>query len=223
MHDMRESSIASSSKLMTSFRYSDIKYILDKLVAAISIILFAPLVIIICLLIYLNDGESPLFRQVRIGKLRKEFVMFKFRSMKHEKNKLLSNSGTISINETLSEANARYSRTIENDPRVTKVGKWLRKTHLDELPQLFNILLGDMSFVGPRPDVPAQQLEYTNEEWIQRHKVKPGLTGLSQIKASLTASERIKMDLYYVDHINLFHDLFILLSTSLKVLRFNSF
>lgn len=127
--------------------------------------------------------------------------MFKFRSMRQYADR----TGSF--------------RTATADPRITRVGKFLRATSLDELPQLFNVLIGDMSLVGPRPDVPAQRDDYTEDEWQIRHSVRPGITGLAQstLRSDATALQRRQMDLEYAERHNLLLDLKILLNTVVQV------
>ena len=119
-----------------------------------------------------------------------------------------------------------YVTTAEDDPRVTTIGRFLRKTHLDELPQLFNICLGHMSLVGVRPAAPSEMTQYSPNFWKKRHQKRPGLTGLSQLysgDSSFTLTQNKRLDIFYARHNNLFLlDLYILYKTAIKLLRFNS-
>jgi lipopolysaccharide/colanic/teichoic acid biosynthesis glycosyltransferase len=135
-----------------------------------------------------------LFRQVRIGLGGREFGMYKFRSM-------VRNAAAVG---------PYYTNAA--DPRITRVGAFIRRTSLDELPQLFNVLAGDMSLVGPRPDVPAQRSLYTNGEWAQRCSVRPGITGLAQatLRSEATPEQRLALDLRYAREHSLWLDLRIL-------------
>lgn len=174
-----------------------------------SLILFIFLVIpfiIIAILIKLDSKGSVFYRQNRIGQNCKEFKIFKFRTM-------VSNADQI----------GGYS-TSKNDSRITKIGQFLRKTSLDELPQVINVILGDMSLLGPRPDVPAQKINYTEDEWIKRHIVKPGISGLSQCRNrhNITNSARKKYDLFYNRNVNIILDIKIIFWT-LKVLKKGSY
>ena len=112
----------------------------------------------------------------------------------------------------------------EDDPRVTRVGRFLRKTRLDELPQLWNVLKGDMSLVGPRPDVPAQRTGYREPDWIERHRVRPGITGLAQatLRSSATPAERLELDLRYVREQSLWLDIRIVFATIRQLVRSGS-
>ena len=203
--------------------YHRIKRFLDLLMGAIFLIALVPILIIISVIIKFDSPGPIMFRQFRVTKNCRLFKMYKFRTMTHEEGEFAGRSGIIYQGETLEESNARYSRTIINDPRITRVGKFLRQSHLDELPQLFNIVKGDISFVGPRPDVPAQQIEYEPIHWEKRHSVPAGLTGLAQIEAPVTPAERTTLDLFYVEKANLKLDFKILFSTVLKILKLNSF
>ena len=169
------------------------------------VICFIPF-ILIALLIKIDSKGDIFYRQIRVGKNGKPFKIFKFRTM-------VSNADQI----------GSYS-TSKNDNRITKIGSFLRKTSLDELPQILNILLGDMSLIGPRPDVPAQKENYTETEYIQRHKVLPGITGLAQCRNrhNLTNSGRKKYDIFYNKKISFVLDMKIVLWT-LKVLKKGSY
>ena len=162
--------------------------------------------IVIAILIKFDSKGGVFYRQIRVGKDTKEFKIFKFRTM-------VSNADQI----------GGYS-TAKNDSRITKIGKFLRKTSLDELPQFFNVLLGDMSFIGPRPDVLAQKKNYTESEWIKRHKVSPGITGIAQSRNrhATTNSARKKYDIFYNKKVSLLLDIKIVLWT-LKVLKKGSY
>ena len=131
-----------------------------------------------------------------------------------------SSYGEVKENQNIYEARKDYKTTVNNDPRITRVGNVLRKFHLDELPQFYNVLIGDMSIVGPRPDVPAQKADYTSSQWIRRHKVKPGVSGLSQIYSShkkYSHNLRIALDIKYTKRNNLIMDINIILHTALSV------
>lgn len=170
---------------------------IDIILSLSSLILLSPLMLIVAALIYLDDHGSVLYKQVRIGFGGREFKILKFRSMVLNADKI-----------------GGYS-TMDGDPRITKIGRFIRRTSLDELPQLFNVLSGDMSIVGPRPDVPAQRSLYTSEEWEIRHRVKPGITGLAQAKrrSEATLEERKSMDLYYAENSSVWFDIKIIVMT----------
>ncbi len=167
------------------------KRAIDLLLAALAMGVLMPILIGAALAVKLDSPGPVLFRQQRVGRKTRVFGMFKFRSMVH-------NAALIGPYFTASA-----------DARITRVGKVLRKTSIDELPQLLNVLIGDMSLVGPRPDVPAQEALYDAGAWQQRHLVRPGITGLAQAKIRSTGSsqERLALDLEYVANQSLWFDL----------------
>lgn len=174
-----------------------IKLGIDFLGAMIGLIILAIPFAIIGIAIKLDSEGPVLFKSVRVGKDKKPFLMYKFRSMIKD-----------AVNVGLGLAVA------EKDPRITTVGKILRKYSIDELPQLINILKGEMSFIGPRPALPHQVEKYT--EWEKRRlEVKPGITGWAQVNGRnlLTWKERIKYDIWYVDNLSLLLDVKILFRT----------
>jgi len=177
------------------------KRVFDLIVAVVLLGLLSPLFALIAWLVYRHDKGPFLYRQQRVGLNGRHFGLLKFRSMVLNADKIGS-----------------YA-TQDADPRITAVGRFIRRTSLDELPQLINILRGDMSFVGPRPDVPQQRDLYTEEEWTKRHSVRPGLTGLAQatLRSSATPEQRKRLDLQYVDHCGLVFDLKIVLRTIIQV------
>lgn len=185
----------------------------DTVLAAIALVLAAPLVLVIALLIRLDSRGPILFRQHRIGLHGAEFEMLKFRTMQH-------GPGPASP----------LRQTTPNDPRVTRIGAWLRRTSLDELPQLLNVLRGEMSLVGPRPHAPGTlagdtPFELVSERYTARHRVRPGMTGLAQIRGwrgptptRETLLRRLECDLEYIENWSLRLDLKILLRTAGAVL-----
>ena len=186
---------------------ASLKRALDLLVALALLGLLAPLLLLIALLVRLDSSGPALFRQQRIGRGGVPFAMFKFRSMVVDAPRLGGHS------------------TAAGDPRITRYGRWLRRTSLDELPQLINVIRGEMSFVGPRPDVPAQRVEYSAEAWDLRHRVRPGITGLAQatVRSQAQPGERTALDLQYVKEQSLGLDLRILLLTVRQLLLRGSF
>jgi len=161
----------------------------DIVLSIIAIILLSPILIAISLVVAVNMGTPVLFAQERLGYKGKIFTVFKFRSM----------DGSKTINEALLEKVNEHTIKFKNDPRITPVGAFLRKSSLDELPQLFNVLIGDMSLVGPRPWVPE---EYKNlpKEWFARLDAKPGITGYAQIngRSDLDMDKIVEHDLEWV-------------------------
>lgn len=179
-----------------------IKRILDITISLIALIVFSPVMIVCAYLIKKNLGSPVLYKQKRPGLNEKIFEIYKFKTM-------LNSSG-------------RKDETDED--RMTDFGVKLRSTSLDELPQLINILKGDMSIVGPRPLMPSYLPFYTEEEKL-RHSVKPGLTGLAQTSGRnlLTWDEKLKKDVEYVNDITFLKDLSILINTVLKVIKKEGF
>lgn len=189
-----------------SYKFS--KRFIDIIGSIFAILLLAPILLLISLLIKIEDPKGPvLFKQIRIGKDGKEFYMYKFRSMIANAEELLEN--ILHLNET---TGAMFK--IKNDPRITKVGKFIRKTSIDELPQLWNVLKGDMSLVGPRPPLHREVQEYTNYE-KQRLLVTPGCTGLWQIsgRSNIGFKEMVELDLHYIKNQSILFDVVILLKT----------
>ena len=180
-----------------------LKRIIDIIISIILLIFLSPLLLIISILIKLDSKGPVIFKQKRIGKNGDPFIMYKFRSM-------VKNAA---------KKGAKY-RVTKNDKRITKVGKILRKTSLDELPQLFNVLLGDMSLVGPRPTLDFIVNEY-NDYQKKRLKVKPGITGLAQIngRQSLSWEEKIEYDILYIKNYSIWLDIKILFKTIFVIFK----
>lgn len=190
-----------------------IKRALDITLASVCLVLLAPLMGLIALAIKVDSPNGPIiFKQVRVGKDGRHFYLYKFRSMVPEAEALKSQLAA------LNEADGPLFK-IRNDPRLTRVGRVLRRFSLDELPQLFNVLRGEMSLVGPRPPVPEEVAQY--EPWhMKRFTVLPGITGLWQVsgRSDLSFDEMMLLDIYYVEHWSLLLDLRILLLTIPKVI-----
>ena len=190
-----------------------IKRMLDVLLAIGALIVAAIPMLLVAMAIRLDSPGPVLFRQRRVGKGGREFVCLKFRSMGQDAEQRLQ--------ELLdrNEADGPLFK-IREDPRLTRVGKWLRRTSIDELPQIFNILRGEMSWVGPRPPTPSEVARYS--DWHhKRLDVTPGLTGLWQVsgRSDLTFDEMVKLDLYYAENWSLNVDTMIILRTVPAVLR----
>ena len=189
-----------------------IKRTLDLSVATMILLLALPVMGLIALMIKLDSPGPILFPQERVGKNGRRFTIFKFRSMVKDAERQKAALAN------LNEADGPLFK-IKDDPRRTRLGKWLRKLSLDELPQLYNVLRGDMSLVGPRPPIPTEVAEY--KEWHKRRlEVPPGLTGLGQIsgRSGLTFDEVALLDIYYIENWSLGLDAKILLQTVPKVL-----
>ncbi|HEX8288836.1 MAG TPA: sugar transferase [Pyrinomonadaceae bacterium] len=202
-----------------------LKRAFDIAISAFVLILLAPLWILISFLIKFDSRGSVLFRQERIGMDGRRFLCYKFRTMKSNADERLHREAYRKNIEGLTEANAGDEENpvfgkVKNDPRVTRVGKFLRRSSLDELPQFLNVLKGDMSIVGPRPPIP-----YEVEEYDVRHRkrldMKPGITGLWQVSGRnrLTFEEMVRIDTFYIENWSLWLDLKIILLTLPAILR----
>ncbi len=178
------------------------KRLFDILFALILIIPLAPIMLIVAIVIKLDSKGPAIFKQVRSGKNNKEFMLYKFRSMTCN--------------------NDFYDKTKED--QVTKVGSFIRKTSLDELPQLINILKGEMSFIGPRPWV-IDYAKYFTEHQMRRLEVLPGITGLAQASGrnAISILDRINLDVEYVDNINLLLDIKIIVKTIIGIIKKEGF
>ena len=202
-------------QIRNSIFYLLTKRTIDFIGALVGLILLSPIMVIVAIAIKLEDPKGNIiFGHMRVGKDGKMFPCLKFRSM-------FSNAEEMKKNFT-EEQKREYAETfkLKDDPRITKVGKFIRKTSLDELPQLFNILKGDMTIVGPRPIV-TDELDFYGEYEDYYKAVKPGLTGLWQVsgRSDTTYDERVALDMEYVTTRNTFKDLYIIFMTVVKVLK----
>ena len=177
-----------------------IKRFLDLILSLMALILLMPLMLIIYILVRVKLGKPAIFKQERPGKDEKIFTLYKFRTMTDEKDE----NGNL----------------LPDEQRLTKFGKMLRSTSLDELPELVNIIKGDMSIVGPRPLL-VEYLPLYTEEQKKRHLVKPGLTGLAQISGrnAITWKQKFKEDIEYINNITLWNDIKIIFKTIIKKLK----
>jgi len=203
-----------------------LKRIIDIVVSLIGIIAVSPIMLILYLIIKLDSKGPAIYQNVRVGKCG-EFMTYKFRTMHIEycTGNLYGGNRAEKFEETLinSEKNIKPSEAlykITDDPRVTRMGRFLRKTSLDELPQLFNVFLGNMSLVGPRPHQPREVKNYT----IEQRKLllmKPGMTGLAQIsgRSDLTFDDEARLDIFYLENWSIAFDFFIIIKTFAVVIR----
>lgn len=197
--------------------YKFVKGAFDFIVALAAIVAISPLLLIISAIVYLGDPGPVIYGQLRIGKNGKAFKMWKFRSMYKNADKM--------INQLTDEQRQQYITEfkIDNDPRITPVGNFLRKTSLDELPQLFNVLCNDMSLVGPRPLIESEIQTYYADMFDTLLSVKPGVTGYWQAyarnNATYQSGQRQQMEMYYVSHASIMLDIKILFRTVVSVLR----
>ncbi|WP_206425642.1 sugar transferase [Romboutsia sp. Marseille-P6047] len=202
------SEIIDSSNLKESKIYLFLKRAMDIVGSLCGLIILSPVFLIVAILIKLEDPKGKVvFSQERNGINGKTFNMYKFRSMVHNAEELL---------EQLQEQNEQSGPVfkIKDDPRITKVGKFIRKTSIDELPQLLNILKGDMSIVGPRPPIPREVAQYTTYQ-RQRLLVKPGLTCYWQVggRNEIGFDEWIELDIKYIEERNLWIDIKLIFKT----------
>ena len=192
--------------------YLAIKRLIDIIGSLIGIILLSPLYIIIAILIKFDSPGKVVFGHTRKGKGGKDIKVYKFRTM-------YSNASEIFESFTPEQKEEYYKNfKLDNDPRVTKLGGFLRKTSLDELPQLFNILKGDMTIIGPRPIVEKEISKYGNKA-EKLFSVVPGLAGYWQAngRSDTTYEERVEMDMYYIDNMSFWLDAKILFQTAISV------
>lgn len=177
-----------------------VKRILDFTLSLLALIVLSPIMLILYILVRIKLGNPVIFKQMRPGKDEKIFKLYKFRTMTDEKDE--------------------QGNLLPDEQRLTKFGKFLRSTSLDELPELINIIKGDMAIVGPRPLL-VQYLEFYNEEQKHRHDVRPGLTGLAQVSGrnSITWEEKFKQDIEYINNLTFKNDVKIIFMTIGKVFK----
>jgi sugar transferase (PEP-CTERM system associated) len=207
--DLKPSWLIFSDGFRASRRTRFIKRMLDLSLSLIGFILASPLMVLAAIAVKIDSAGPVLYKQERVGESGRIFRIYKFRSMRID-----------------AEEDGLPLWAREADPRVTRVGRFIRLTRLDELPQLWNVMNGDMSFVGPRPERPffVEQLAGEIPFYMQRHAVKPGVTGWAQVKYQYgssveDATEKLRYDLYYIKHLSIFFDLTIVLDT-VKVILF---
>lgn len=176
-----------------------LKSIMDIFFGFIIFILLLPILLLLSIFVFFSMGSPIFFKQERIGRNNKPFIMYKFRTMREPKE--------------------GENRLLSDADRVTKVGAFLRKTSLDELPEIINVIKGEMSLVGPRPLLDLH-LELFNDQQLKRHDVKPGMTGLAQVmgRQSLSFTQRTALDVKYVENLSLWLDIKIVVKTILVVL-----
>lgn len=190
-----------------SAAYYFVKRCIDLILSFIGIIVLSPIMLIVAAAIKLDSKGSAMFSQIRVGKNGKLFKMYKFRSMVDDAEELLDNL------RSKNEMTGPMFK-IKEDPRITRVGKFIRKTSLDELPQLFNVIKGDMSLVGPRPNLPQEVVKFTS---YQKTKlvVKPGLTCYWQVmgRSNIDFEQWMKLDIKYIEDRNTLLDLKLIFKT----------
>lgn len=201
--------------LKTRHGYRWLRRFQDILFSLIAIIILSPVMLITVISIIIDDPKGgPVFSQIRVGKNGKEFKMYKFRSMVVDAEDRLKE---------LLEENEMDGPVfkIADDPRITRVGKFIRKTSIDELPQLFNVLKGDMSLIGPRPERPFFVDKFKEEipRYMIKHQVRPGMTGWAQVnglRGDTSIRKRIELDLFYIENWSVSFDIRILFLTVFK-------
>ena len=191
--------VVNSRDIQASSLHLIFKRCIDIIIGAIGCLIVSPIILITCILVRLESKGNPIYAQKRVGFGNKEFNIYKIRSM-------VSNA---------EKSGAKWA--TKNDSRVTNIGKFIRLTRIDELPQFFNILRGDMTIIGPRPEreVFYKEFEKTIPNFRDRLKVKPGLTGYAQVNGGYDVSpkEKLKLDLYYIENISIGLDLKIIFKT----------
>lgn len=212
-----EYELKNQKKRVERSAYTVSKRAFDILASAIAIILLPPVLLIISAMVYLGDPGPVIYGQIRIGKNGKPFKMWKFRSMYMNADKMIDQLTPEQMQQYYTEFK------IDNDPRITKVGNFLRKTSLDELPQLFNVLFNDMSLVGSRPLIESEIQTYYSDYYDVLLSAKPGVTGYWQAyarnNATYQSGKRQQMELYYVHHASAWLDIKILFKTVVSVLK----
>ena len=196
--------------------YIILKRFIDFSFSLLLIILLIPLLLIIGILIKLNSKGPILYIQRRIGKNNVSFSCYKFRTMKPKAKYILKE--LLLQNEDIKNE-FENTRKLINDPRITNLGKFLRFTSLDELPQIFNVIRGDMSFIGPRPIVKSEIKKY-GKDFKKAFSVKPGISGLWQVSGrnKLSYSKRVEIDIFYAENINIFLDFIIFIKTLMIII-----
>ena len=194
--------------------YSGFKRIVDVVLGCIGLVLLSPVFLILAICIKIDSKGPVIFSHKRIGKNGKEFNMYKFRSMYENAEEMIEN-----FNEE-QKREWQENFKLENDPRITKMGNFLRRTSLDELPQIVNIIKGDLSIIGPRPIV-DEELEKYGKNKKKFLSITPGLTGYWQAngRSNTTYEERMQMELYYIDNQSLWLDIKIFFKTIISVIK----
>ncbi|MCB0879243.1 MAG: sugar transferase [Thermoleophilia bacterium] len=181
-----------------------VKWLVDRVLAAIAVIVLSPVLLVLSIWVLVDAGWPVFFVQRRVGRGGGVFRMLKFRSMVND---------AVRVGKELGVTDDPHG-VVKDDPRITRSGRFLRRTSLDELPQLLNVLVGQMSLVGPRPDIPEQVVNYSDHD-RRRLEVLPGITGYSQVhgRDEIEWPERIEQDIWYIDHWSLLLDAKLVLQT----------
>jgi exopolysaccharide biosynthesis polyprenyl glycosylphosphotransferase len=208
----RATSESENIKFKQKHLYSFIKRIFDFIASLLGVIILSPLMITIAVIVKGFDGGPVFFKQKRIGKNGKEFTMYKFRSMVPNAEEMVAGL------QDKNEASGPMFK-MKDDPRITKIGKFIRRTSIDELPQLFNVLNGSMSLVGPRPALPKEVAQYTSKQ-TEKLLIKPGITCIWQVsgRSEVPFEKQVEMDIYYAEHRSVCLDIKLLFKTIPAVL-----
>lgn len=206
--------ITRTTKRTNAINYIQIKRIFDVIIASIALILLSPIFLLLAIIIKIDSKGSVFFAHTRIGKNGKKFKMYKFRTMYENAQEMIKDFTP----EQRKEWEENFK--LKDDPRITKIGKVLRKTSLDELPQIINIIKGDLSIIGPRPVI-DEELEKYGENREKFLSLTPGLTGYWQAngRSDTTYKKRMQMELYYIDHVSAKLDLQIFFKTFITVFK----
>lgn len=197
-----------------TYRY--LKRFLDIIGSLLALVVFSPIFLILAILIKSRDGGSAFFAQERIGKGGKPFKMYKFRSMRMDAEQILKSDPALYQKYVAND----YKLLAEEDPRITPIGRWMRRTSVDELPQFVNILKGDMSIIGPRPVVEKELEEYGDRK-DKFLSVRPGAMGLWQAtgRSNISYPERCDVELKYIDHISFGYDVKVFFQTIFSIFK----
>lgn len=216
MHKQAGKVLSPRKQVYVSHTYAFDKRLTDIVISLLALIVLSPLILVLSVLIFIQDGHSPFYKQVRIGQYGKKFGMYKFRSMIFNADQVLKNDPEL------------YKKYVANsfklpegeDPRVTKIGAFIRKTSLDEIPQFVNVLMGQMSLVGPRPIVEKEEAEYGNRlgKFLS---AKPGALGLWQAsgRANIGYPERCDVELEYIDNASYWYDVKVFFACCISILK----
>lgn len=216
MHNEAGKVLSPRELIYVSHTYAFDKRLTDIVISLLALIVLSPLILVLSVLIFIQDGHSPFYKQVRIGQYGKKFGMYKFRSMIFNADQVLKDDPEL------------YKKYVANsfklpegeDPRVTRIGAFIRKTSLDEIPQFVNVLMGQMSLVGPRPIVEKEEAEYGNR--LRKFlSAKPGALGLWQAsgRANIGYPERCDVELEYIDNASYWYDVKVFFACCISILK----
>lgn len=211
---LRENAVINRDRLEKFLHVAFIKATVDKVVAFAAIVFFGPLLALVAIMIKLDSPGPIFFKQKRTGFLGRRFTLYKFRTMEADAEERKQELATQNI---FGPGSPDFK--LRSDPRVTRIGSFLRKTSIDEIPNLINVILGDMALVGPRPT--SFSIETYGSEHLYRLAVKPGITGLWQIsgRADVDFDERVRLDIEYINNVSVKSDIIIVIKTMKQLLK----